>query len=250
MTDQNWETFVNSRVFLCERSRDGILALEKPNGVLAHPNLELQASESAIFTCKFSQKSEAYLPDDGGPIYLLHRIDAPVSGLILVSLNEKTSLAVKNAFKNRTVQKKYLALLKGHLPNGNGCWTSNISKIKSGNFVRAARFGNVTATTKYRLIGEFSWQNSALSIVELQPITGRTHQIRLHCSQNGVPIVGDKTYGDFNFNGRFRKLTGENRILLHSNEITVKYLLDGVVKSFHATSKYSFVQRCTDRFAK
>jgi 23S rRNA-/tRNA-specific pseudouridylate synthase len=216
----------------------------------ALPICELQASKSAIFTCKFSLKLGEYLPDGGNPVYLLHRLDSPVSGLILVALNEKISRAVGGAFENRTVQKKYLALLKGHLPNEIGCWRSNISKVRNGTHVRASSFGDLTAITRYRLISEFSWQNLTLSFAEIQPITGRTHQIRLHCSQNGVPLVGDKTYGDFHFNRRFYKLTGDRRLFLHSNEITAQYSLDGMAKNFHVKSRYPFLEYCANKLIK
>lgn len=245
MMAQLWHKFLNEGVSICEQSRDGLIALEKTCGILSHPNFELQASKLALFRCKYSLKFEKYLlDDDGSAVYLLNRLDAPVSGLILVALNEKIANAVKLAFERRTVEKKYLALLKGHLPNKSGHWKSKASKIRLNEHVRAENFGNTAAITKYCLIREISWKNITLSLVELQPVTGRTHQLRLHCSQNHVPIIGDRTYGDFNFNRQFYKLTGENHLFLHSNEICVHYKWCEALKSFRAKSKFPFASHC------
>jgi 23S rRNA pseudouridine955/2504/2580 synthase len=171
-------------------------------------------------------------------------LDAPVSGLILVALNEKIAGLVRAAFEKRTVEKKYLALLKGHLLNESGCWKSNTAKIKLKDHIHMANFGNIATITKYRLIREILWRNITLSLVELQPITGRTHQLRLHCSQNHVPIIGDGTYGDFNFNRQFQKLTGKDRVFLHSNEVCVHYRCGDLLKCFHAKSECQFLNYC------
>jgi 23S rRNA-/tRNA-specific pseudouridylate synthase len=251
MMEQPWRAFLGENVSVCEQSDDGIVALEKPEEMLSHPNVELQASKLALLTCKYSLKFEKYLfgPDDSA-IYLLNRLDAPVSGLILVALNEKISDAVKLAFEERSVEKKYLALLKGHLPSESGYWKSNVAKVNHGNYVRCESSGDFTAITRYRLIGKVSWQNIMLSFVELQPVTGRTHQLRLHCSQNCVPMVGDRTYGDFNFNKQFCKLTGCSRLFLHSNEVNIRYQCGGLSRSFHAKSKSRFANYCVDALTK
>ncbi|MDR1255695.1 MAG: RNA pseudouridine synthase [Puniceicoccales bacterium] len=249
--EESWREALNGGVSLCEQSEDGIVALEKPCGVLSHPNAELQSSKSSILTCKYSLKFEKYLLEPtNSAVHLLNRLDAPVSGLILVALNEKIAEAARVAFENRSVEKKYLALLKGYLLSESGCWKSSMAKVGGKNCVRAAKCGSVLALTKYRLIKELPWKNFTLSLVELQPITGRTHQLRLHCSQNHVPIIGDKTYGNFNFNRQFYKLTGENRLFLHSNEVCLRYELDGLSKIFRAKSKYHFADYCPSPLAK
>jgi 23S rRNA-/tRNA-specific pseudouridylate synthase len=246
----HWQTFLNGGVSVLGQSDDGIVALEKPCGIATHPNAELLASKSAIFTCKYSLKLGKFLPGDGMEIFVPHRLDAPVSGVILVALNGKISDALRIAFENRTVTKKYLALLKGHLPNASGRWSSNLTKIKAKNFIRASNGGGTAAITNYRLIGELSWHNYTLSLAELQPLTGRAHQLRLHCAQNGVPIIGDRTYGNFSFNRQFAKLTGATRLLLHSDEITANYSMRGSAKIFHAKSRHSFVDSGTIALTK
>ncbi|MDR2436448.1 MAG: RluA family pseudouridine synthase [Puniceicoccales bacterium] len=251
MMEQPWQMFLNQRVSVNGQSDDGIVALEKPVGILSHPNGELRASKAALFTCKYSLKFEKYVFDrENFAVYLLNRLDAPVSGLILVALNEEIAHAVKFALKERTIEKKYLALLKGHLPDKSGCWRSNIAKTKCKNCVRAEGSGNVAAVTKYRLMREFLWKNFTLSFVELQLLTGRTHQLRLHCSKNHVPIVGDRTYGDFNFNRQFYKLAGNDRLFLHSNEVDIHYQCGGKTRNFHAKSKCCFADHCLGALAQ
>jgi 23S rRNA-/tRNA-specific pseudouridylate synthase len=108
------------------------------------------------------------------------------------------------------------------------------------------REGDVTAITKYRLLGNASWKNIMLSFVELQPITRRAHQLRMHCFQKCVPIVGDRTYGHFGFNKQFWILTGHIRLLLHPNEVTIHSQCDVLSKSFHAKSKSRFTNYYVD----
>lgn len=242
--NSNWQNFLNKNVDIIFQSNDGIVALEKPANILSHPNVEQKISRNALFTCPYSLKEEVYFHNDQPIAYLLNRLDSPVSGLILVGLNKEVAISVKSAFKRRSVIKKYFALLKGHLLHNKGTWESKITKTKSKDIVRATCNGQNLAVTQYLVLQTFSWQSITLSLVELQPITGYTHQLRMHCAQNLVPIIGDKIYGDFNLNRKFSKLTKNKQILLHSYFINLEYILQGRLLKFCAHSKYNFNKSC------
>ncbi len=244
MIDQHWQQYLNRQVTIEQLSNDGIVALNKPTGILSHPNIERQASKNAILTCQYSLKNETYYTSQGPAAYLLNRLDSPVSGIILIGLSTNIAQVIKQSFREKIPNKKYIALLKGHPPSKNGIWKSKITKIKENNIVRAASCGNNIAITQYTVLNSFLWQTFSLSLVELQPITGRTHQLRIHCAQNRTPIIGDKVYGDFIFNKKFARETKQNQLLLHSNEILLQYKLNKQEKVFHAKSSYNFKKTC------
>lgn len=239
-----YRSFLHPSVIVESESSDGIVALNKPQGVLSHPNIDNQASNKAILTCPYSLKNELYHFNNLPIAYLLNRLDSPVSGLISIALNEEAALSAKQAFQEKTIKKKYLALVKGHLPHLRGTWRSYLSKIKEYNVVRASNFGNIAAITEYQVIKEFSWKSITLSLVSLQPITGRTHQLRIHCAQNFVPIVGDKVYGDFKFNKKFAEQTNQKQLFLHSDELFINYLLNNQRRTFFAKSSHDFRKFC------
>ncbi len=238
-----WRRYLNSGVTIEHISEDGIIAITKAAGILSHPNNN-NNNKNCLLTCNYFMEHEAYSIDDASMIYLLNRLDSPVSGLVVLCSNPDVKNIVKDLFKKKAVTKKYFALVKGYLPNAEGIWTSKISKIKKNNFVRANFYGNNIAITKYKLIQKFLWQSITLSLIELQPITGRTHQLRIHCAQNHIPIIGDKIYGDFSFNKKFHNLTKNNQLLLHSHSIEFTYLYKNTSKKFYATSSYDFKKAC------
>ncbi len=241
-----WQKYLNKQTKIESISNDGIVALDKPVSILSHPNIDGQPTSNALFTCPYSLKQEAYYLSSEPVAYLLNRLDSPVSGIILVGLNLDVSQSVRHAFQEKTVKKRYLALLKGHLLHKRGTWYSKLKKVKDRNTVRAEKYGENIAVTEYRLIQEFSWHSCTLSFVELCPVTGRTHQLRLHCAENFVPIIGDKTYGDFKFNKKFVEHTDQKRLFLHSNEVLVRYNFWGQKREFHAQSSYNLKNFCTN----
>jgi 23S rRNA-/tRNA-specific pseudouridylate synthase len=123
-------------------------------------------------------------------------------------------------------------------------------KDKIKNYIQMTNFGSIVTITRYRLIKEILWRNPTRSLVELQSIIERTHQLRLHCFQNHVPIIGDRMYGDFNFHNQFQKLTGKNRMFLPSNEVSVHYKYGDLLKCFPAKSGRQFSDYCLSALEK
>ncbi len=135
---------------------------------------------------------------------LVHRIDKDTSGIIIIAKNLITAKKFSEYFKNQMIKKSYLAVVYGN-PGKCGIINSDIINIKTS----INNNKNFKATTKF--INLFS--NKMCSLLALQPVTGRKHQIRLHLLDYGTPIIGDKKY--YKPNENFKNFS-KNKLHLHS----------------------------------
>ncbi|HEY1792599.1 MAG TPA: RNA pseudouridine synthase [Opitutaceae bacterium] len=213
---------------------NGLGALDKPDGVLSHPNSARDEKRSLV-AAAYDPASESYAWA-GGKLWLVNRLDSATSGLILVASREDVALAARAAFKGRQVKKAYKALVFGKPGQPSESWRDVLSIDKSGGRVRArAGGGNIPAECRMTL--ERTWQAPArVSLLSLQPLTGRSHQLRVQCAKRGLPIVGDQTYGNFAANRAFAKSGGTKRMHLHSHSIAIGYALGGARHEFSAES--------------
>ncbi|MEY4034673.1 MAG: hypothetical protein RL492_1867 [Verrucomicrobiota bacterium] len=232
MSDHAWIPFGRG-VRLLAAHPSGLLAVEKPEGVLAHPNHgEAGDRESTLIQGNYSMEEEAFHIRDGvggiRRVYLLNRLDSPTSGVLLLSLDAGLADAVKELFAKSKVAKKYVAIVKGRgLRQPRGTWQDQLVKSKGpGGGVRSGTStgGGAPAVTLYQ------WEKAAaeplpLSLLKLEPRTGRTHQLRVQTADHGHPILGDRTYGDFEFNKTFGSARGFKRLFLHafSTELTLEW---------------------------
>ncbi|NBV79142.1 MAG: RluA family pseudouridine synthase [Verrucomicrobia bacterium] len=243
MTDHAWIPFGRG-VRLLAAHPSGLLAVEKPEGILAHPNHgEAGDRESTLIQGNYSMEEEAFHIRDGvggiRRVYLLNRLDSPTSGVLLLSLDAGLADAVKELFAKSKVAKKYVAIVKGRgLRQPRGTWQDQLVKSKGpGGGVRSGTStgGGAPAVTLYQ------WEKAAaeplpLSLLKLEPRTGRTHQLRVQTADHGHPILGDRTYGDFEFNKTFGSARGFKRLFLHafSTELTLEW--QGKPLTFSAVS--------------
>ena len=210
----------------------GLYALAKPGGVRSQPK-EGGKDLGALLTCSYSLKDEAYhIPPDkgGGKVWLLHRLDAGTSGLILVADQEKTAEEVKQAFAEHRVKKTYVAMVFGKPKESSAVWRDKIQVTKEGGVARGRVGQGQTAEARMRLRQSGTGPIGVLSLLELEPKTGRTHQLRIQCAQRGLPIVGDRTYGDFQKNRLFSDRRGGSNLFLHAESVE----LGGMGSSFKA----------------
>ncbi len=165
-----------------------ILVINKPSG------LAVQGGS------KVSKHLDGMLPAlqyDGKQIpRLVHRLDKDTSGVMLLARHVAAASELQRAFAAKTIRKKYLALLVG-VPNPySGEIESNLDKVAKGEdsheMVRSVDEDGKRAVTHYRTIEHLA---KKISLVELEPITGRTHQLRVHMAEMECPIVGDGKYG-------------------------------------------------------
>jgi 23S rRNA-/tRNA-specific pseudouridylate synthase len=196
------------------KDNSGLIALEKPAGILAHPNTP-KTSPRALLNAPYDADEEAYIWE-GKKLYLLHRLDSPTSGVILLALNPKIAAHVREAFEASTVKKTYQALVHGTPLPQPKLWADHLATQRQDSGLRTHKRPGHGLLSK--TIQQLIQQNRKLdiSLLKLMPLTGRTHQLRVQCQLHHVPIVGDKTYGNFSKNRIFERLTGEKRLFLHA----------------------------------
>jgi len=153
-----------------------LAVVKKPAGLVVSGNQFRTVVNALPFNIKVSTEKDALRW--AKPV---HRLDNQTSGLLIVSKTKLAHINLGKQFENKLIKKKYIALVIGKLV-GNGFITEPIE--------------NKLAKTEYRVIKSVkSLKNKHLTLVELFPYTGRTHQLRIHLSNMGFPILGDKLYG-------------------------------------------------------
>jgi 23S rRNA pseudouridine955/2504/2580 synthase len=188
----------------CLYEDESVMVIDKPAGLAVHESKSdpKRATILGILETRFH--------DAGVRLVLVHRLDKDTSGLLLVAKNPKTAAELQKAFETGKIEKQYIALLVGRLPNNEG-------KI---DFPLPGREGHpVRALTRYRVVKRFS----ETTLVRVALETGRLHQIRLHFAKLGYPVVMDDQHGDFAFNKRFRKQYGLKRQFLHAERLALAF---------------------------
>jgi len=212
----------------------GLLAIDKAPGVLSHPNSS-RDQKSSVLDLPYDMEQEGYL-DDGKVWYLLHRLDGPTSGILLLSDQPKLAMALKEAFANHQVEKTYVALVKGVPGRKRDIWRDCLVTSNRGGTLRTSLLrGKSNAETRMELLKRAD-TSPARALITLRPLTGKTHQLRVQCAHRHMPIVGDATYGDFSFNRGFRRHGGEKRMFLHSSRIRLEVEISGQKVAFSAES--------------
>lgn len=224
-------------VELIEHDANGLAALAKPAGVLSHPNQGGDEPRS-LLTSRYVLEGEFYeWRDDADAthrLWLLNRLDSATSGVILAAATEELAREVRAQFKRKQVRKVYVALVFGTPRAATELWRDLLAVDKRGGRIRAdANAGNVPAESRMSAV-RAGRKEPRLSLLRLEPRTGRSHQLRVQCAKRHLPIVGDQTYGDFSRNREFAKRAGTKRLFLHSLESGFDYEFGGKKFSFAA----------------
>jgi 23S rRNA pseudouridine1911/1915/1917 synthase len=163
---------------------EAMLAINKPPGLPVHPSASYHRN-----TVSFILR-ETYGPELAPRI--AHRLDRETSGLLLCARTLEHERLLKNAFENRRMRKTYLAIVRGEMVAERGTIDLDMERASEGlHILMEVRRGGLSAVTDYRVRSRIP----GYSLVELFPHTGRQHQLRVHLSAIGHPIVGDKLYG-------------------------------------------------------
>lgn len=213
----------------------GLIALDKPEGVRSHPNESGRADKGALLTVPFDMEKECYELPDGKKVYLLHRIDAPTSGLLLLATDAGVAERVKELFSKHEVHKTYEALVFGEAGRGSRVWRDRLRTERGRGGARTSAGAGDLSVTNARAIESFRAKNGMFfTRLELEPETGRTHQLRVQCATRQLPIVGDATYGNFPWNRRVAKELGIRRLCLHAAAVRFEFECNGRKISFAA----------------
>ena len=217
--------------------RNGLAALDKPAGVLSHPNGPRDEGRSLV-RARYDPGEECFewLGPAGkkGRLWLLNRLDSATSGLILVAADGALAREIRAQFLKRRVRKVYQALVFGKPRQTSETWRDSLGVKREAGRIRTVPGGGSLAAESRMTLVRSAPGSPRISLIQLEPSTGRSHQLRVQCARRGLPIVGDGTYGDFGANRRFAKGGGSKRMFLHSLEVGFAYDLGGGSHSFQA----------------
>ncbi|MDD5693012.1 MAG: RluA family pseudouridine synthase [Patescibacteria group bacterium] len=180
-----------------------LIVIDKPTGLSSHPAPgENEPTISEILA------ERLYISDDKDFPGIVHRLDKGTSGIMILAKTAETKKDLQDQFKKRKITKKYLALIEGKIKPEKGIIDLPIKREKNNREKMGINVEGRSAKTKYIVKKKFA----KYSLLELIPETGRTHQIRVHLSAIGFPIVGDVRYG--------KKSDFVDRIFLHATKIS------------------------------
>jgi 23S rRNA pseudouridine1911/1915/1917 synthase len=191
-----------------------VLVVDKPSGVISHARGRYFDEPSVA---SFVRQKVAGLTGERSGI--VHRLDRATSGVMICAKNSTALSRLQKQFSERQVQKTYMAVVVGEMPSDKGIIDMPIARNPAKPITFHVDSTGKNATTHYTVIA----QHERYSLLELKPVTGRTHQLRVHLSQLKHPIVGDELYG------------GEpaERLMLHAYSLTIS-VAHNAMKTFIA----------------
>jgi len=201
----------------------GWVAVNKPAGITVHnqPGRDLCARVSALIEKEPEIQRQMDTDPDFG-INPVHRLDRETSGVILLAGDPKTFRFFSEQFESRQVKKRYMAVLHGWLENPKGddswgTWRWPLAKRAGGRRHPQGDGRRLPSETRFRILRH----SSRYTLVEMEPLTGRKHQIRRHAKISGHPVVGDVRYGSTRSINYLRRNLAFDRLALHARSLTL-----------------------------
>jgi len=196
-----------------------IVVLNKPSGLLTVPG-RLPEHQDCL-----QHRVQSVLPS----ATIVHRLDMATSGVIIMALNKNAHVEISRQFEKRLTQKRYIARIFGHLASNTGsvdapliCDWPNRPKQKIDHEL------GKKALTHYQLL----LKEEQSTIVELTPVTGRSHQLRVHMLSLGHPILGDKLYA------HEQARTMATRLQLHAQQLRIAHPVSKLAMQFNASCEF------------
>lgn len=195
-----------------------IIVVDKPPGVAAHPSQGWTGPTvvGALAAAGFRISTSGAAERQG----IVHRLDVGTSGVMMVAASERAYTLLKRAFKERTVEKVYHAVVQGHLDPPEGTIDAPIGRHPGSDWRFAVTSNGKPSVTHYETLEMFA----SASLLDVHLETGRTHQIRVHFSALHHPCVGDPTYGA---NPKLAEKLGLDRQWLHARSLAFAHPADG-----------------------
>ena len=192
------------------------LAINKPAGLLAQGDETGDRSAvdlaSDYLRAKYAKPGNVF-------VGLVHRLDRPTSGVLLLARTSKGADRLAGQFRDNSIRKVYLAVVEGTVSPEAGEWADWLRKDEARNLVEVVADGDPRgreARLSYRVVTS----GRSTSTIEVVPTTGRSHQIRVQLASRGHPIVGDRKYGS---RRGLIAADGRPRVALHAQELTFRH---------------------------
>jgi 23S rRNA pseudouridine1911/1915/1917 synthase len=197
---------------------DFIMVVNKPAGVKVHPTNPADFDTLANrVAAHYEQTGQALA------VRIVHRLDQSTSGLLVLAKNEFAQYRLDEMMRRRAIARTYVAVVHGVLKSKAGTMDAPIARDRHADRYRVTKQGGQAARTHYRVIGA----GAHFSLLELTLDTGRTHQIRVHLSHLGHPLLGDTLYGG--------QPDGITRPALHARFLRFPHPWDGAEQSLAAS---------------
>lgn len=227
---------------------ENLAVIDKPAGLSVHPAPNNQDTTLVdLILSKYPEMKKYKWPIDRGlsaealaKAGIVHRLDKDTSGLIVVAKNPDTQKFLQEQFKSRTTSKIYLALVLGKVEPQEGKIVADIGRDQKNRLQQRVtpmvfpwtKGKTRPAETHYKVLKHLHLKPYTLSLLEVKPLTGRMHQIRVHLKYLGYPIIGDPIYNTKESREISQKL-GLNRQFLHAHKLKIK-LPNGSEKEFES----------------
>ena len=166
---------------------DALIALDKPAGILMHPSSARNTDTLANYLLDYYQKT-----GQKSAVHPVSRLDRDTFGVVLLAKNSHIHAKMHAMQRLGQIEKTYHAAVLGVPPENEGLIDAPIARLSETGMLRGVRADGKPARSSYRVLE----RKNGFSLLQLQPLTGRTHQLRVHCAHLGFPILGDPQYGN------------------------------------------------------
>ena len=210
-----------------------LLVVVKPSGMLVHPTRGVKGGTlaNALAYHLNRLRIEEQDHDKRQPIVrpgIVHRLDRDTSGLMVIAKTQRALSILSRHFNRRLVRKRYIALVWGRVSQDAGEIRAPIGRDPDSRPHWRVMEGGKMAETRFRVMEK----SGGITMVELEPVTGRTNQLRIHCVYAGHPILGDRLHGDCGIDDKFSQ--SAIRLCLHASELAFHHPAGGEWVEFHS----------------
>ena len=219
-------------------TEEGFVVVDKPAGLLAVPGIA-EGKDDCV-----RSRVAAMFPHATGPM-TCHRLDLSTSGVMILALDPKTHSELSKQFEFRKTRKRYVALVEGHLDRDEGEIHAPMRKdMEVRPLMLVDHVEGKPSKTRFRVLSRETWEGRPVTRVQMEPFTGRTHQLRVHAAHPRIttigspvpehtpglaaPIVGDELYGGW----------PAPRLMLHASMLTIFHPITGQSLTFRAKDPF------------
>ena len=196
---------------------DCLIGLNKPAGVATQPTPARY--QGTLYDALLVHLGDRQRPGRKPAVGMVQRLDRDTSGVMVFSTHPKAHKNLTAAFRDKQVQKRYLALVEGQPSPAEGVIRSQLARRRANNRMVSVERGGKHAETRYRVLQDLG----SASLLDVEIPTGRSHQIRVHCAEMGHPLLGDVAYGGAGTAGEI----AIPRQMLHARELQFEHPVTG-----------------------